>query len=84
MFKFRRNYYSVFTKNFDYVNYLEETPADKHKRDFLVEKLNSFIIYSRVGVGIQFYNFIVDLCIDKNLTDMNRKFDKYNANFKDS
>ena len=84
LFKFKRNYYSVFAKSFDYINYAEEAASDKGRREFMVTKINPIILYARAGIGIQYYNITADLCLDKNLTNMNRQVDKYNANFIDS
>ena len=84
MFRMKRNYYSIFSKSFNYIFHAEETEADEQKREFMVEKVNQFILYSRIGAGIQFYNITADICVDKNITDMNKKIDAYNANFMDS
>ena len=84
IFKIRRNYYSVFSKSFDYFNYAAANSADDEKRNFIIDKLKSFIVYFRSGIGMEYYNFTADLFIDKNITAMNRYIDKYNANFKDS
>jgi hypothetical protein len=80
-FKIRRNYYSIFAKGFDYFFYSEEYKSDKDNRDFMVEKVNPFILYSRVGAGLEYFQWTLDLYVDKNLTGMNVKKDSYNANF---
>ena len=84
MFRLKRNYYSIFSKSFDYIFHNEETDSDEQKREFMIDKVNPFILFSRIGAGVQFYNITADLCLDKNLTNMNREIDTYNANFKDS
>ena len=84
IFKIRRNYYSVFSKSFDYFFHDEANYAVDEKRKFVIEKLNSFIVYFRSGIGMEYYNFTADLFIDRNITTMNRYIDKYNANFKDT
>lgn len=84
LFKFKRNYYSVFEKRWNYFNYSEVIASDKNKREFMVAKINPIMLYARAGLGIKYYNITADLCIDKNLTNMNKQVDKYNANFVDS
>jgi hypothetical protein len=84
IFKIRRNYYSVFSKKFDYLIYTEATASEKEKRNFMIDKINPFIVYFRSGIGIKYYNLSADLCLDRNLTAMNRYVDKYNANLKDT
>ena len=84
IFKLKRNYYSILSKSFDYIFHNEETDSDEQKREFMIDKVNPLMLYSRLGAGVQFYNITADLCLDKNLTDMNRGTDPYNANFKDS
>jgi hypothetical protein len=84
MFKFKRSYYSVFAKSFGVAFNQEDEAAIVKKREFMVSKVSPFMLYSRIGAGIGFYNFTIDLCADKNITDMNLKKDLFNANFKDS
>jgi hypothetical protein len=83
LFKIRRSYYSVFAKSFDTMNN-EEYVSDSEKRKFMVNRVNPFMLYSRAGAGISYYNFTIDLCADRSITDMNWKKDLYNANFTDS
>jgi hypothetical protein len=83
-FKIRRNYYSIFAQSLDVFFNQQDAESDTQKRDFIISKVNPFMIYSRIGTGLSYYNFTLDLCADKNLTTMNRKPDAYNANFKDS
>lgn len=84
MFRMRRNYYSVFTKNFDYFNYAEESSADREKRRFMIGQVSPFIVYSRFGFGIKYYNITADLFFDGSITSSDRKIDRYNANLKDT
>lgn len=84
LFRLKRNYYSIFSKSFDYFFHEEVKEEDRQKREFMIEKINPFILFSRAGAGIQLYNITADLCIDKNLTGMNRMHDPFNANYKDS
>jgi len=82
IFKFKRNYYSVFYKNFDKFNYANEDEEDSEKRDFMVDKIRPFIVYFRSGIGLKYYNITADFYFDRNITPMNRNIDKYNANCK--
>ena len=84
MFKIKRSYYSVFAKALDPYAYAEDYENISQKRDFIVSKVNPFMLYSRVGAGIKYYNISMDICADRNITNMNRMQDHYNANFKDS
>ena len=83
-FKIHTNYYSIFGKMVDisYVNL--ETKAAIKNRDFMMERINPFIIYSRFGVGIRYFGMTLDLCFDKNITPLNKNIDKYNANFENT
>ena len=83
-FKIRTNYYSIFGKMANISYYNVENKAAIKNRDFMMERINPFSIYSRFGVGLRYFGMTIDLCFDKSITPLNKNIDKYNANFEDT
>ncbi len=47
----------------------------------MLDRINPLIYYYHIGFGFDFYGISVDLRGEKNLTNLNKRMDQYNANF---
>ncbi|MFH2096377.1 MAG: hypothetical protein ABIJ16_11775 [Bacteroidota bacterium] len=81
--RFRTVFFSTLNYTINDNMYHEYYYADATRKEELIEKFSNYYIDGIAGIGFSYYNIGVEIRAEKNLTDMNRSRDDYNADYED-